>query len=285
MSRTIHRRRFLALIGVIVAVLIGAAVPAGATASADATPPVIKLTLTPQFIVPSTIGPSGTQDIGAYTFNIALSVRWSAKDASGICGYDLLEDPLNDAPFYVLTNSLATHYNYLGTNYDSSFGGGDGGFRGFTLTARDCAGNAATANTRFTRPEVIQDSRTGSTDSPVSYSGKWAVAHCTCFSNTTTHFTTQKGARVSFTVTTRAQDHVAVVMEKNTNRGSAQIYLDGVLRATVNTHATRATHRQVVWQRLVARGEHVVTVVNLATSGHPRIDLDAFMYTNSFPTP
>jgi hypothetical protein len=109
------------------------------------------------------------------------------------------------------------------------------------------------------------------------------VGLCACFSNTTTHFTTQKGASVSFAVTTRAQDHVAVVMEKNTNRGSAQIYLDGVLRATVNTHAAGPTHRQVVWQRFVTRGQHMVTVVNLATSGHPRIDLDAFMYTNSYP--
>ncbi len=52
------------------------------------------------------------------------------------------------------------------------------------------------------------------------------------------------------------------------------MYVDGVLRKTVDTHATTTRHRVVVWQGLFRSGQHTLRVVNRATAGHPRIDLD-----------
>jgi hypothetical protein len=66
-------------------------------------------------------------------------------------------------------------------------------------------------------------------------------------------------------------------MEKNADRGSARILVDGVTRTTVNTFATTAQHRQVVFTDTMTAGKHTISVVNLATPGHPRIDLDAFI--------
>lgn len=66
-------------------------------------------------------------------------------------------------------------------------------------------------------------------------------------------------------------------MEKAPNRGSADVYVDGVKKATVNTYSSTTAHRVIVWQTVLAAGAHVVKVVNRATAGHPRIDLDAVL--------
>ena len=66
-------------------------------------------------------------------------------------------------------------------------------------------------------------------------------------------------------------------MEKVADRGRADVFVDGVKKATVDTHATSTRHRVVVWQGLYTRGTHTLRVVNRATPGHPRIDLDTLL--------
>jgi hypothetical protein len=68
-------------------------------------------------------------------------------------------------------------------------------------------------------------------------------------------------------------------MAKAPDRGSAKIYVDGKVDATVDTHAAVAQNRIIVWQHALGKGAHTVKLVNLATKGHPRIDLDA-VHTN-----
>jgi hypothetical protein len=61
-------------------------------------------------------------------------------------------------------------------------------------------------------------------------------------------------------------------------RGSFKIYQDGVLEATVNTHVGVSTHRVITWAcSALKAGGHVFTVVNLATTGHARIDINSAM--------
>lgn len=74
------------------------------------------------------------------------------------------------------------------------------------------------------------------------------------------------------------QSHpVALVMEKARGRGRAQVLVDGRLVATIDTLASAPVHRSVIWAGNVPAGVHTVSVVNPATSGRPRIDVDAFM--------
>ena len=51
--------------------------------------------------------------------------------------------------------------------------------------------------------------------------------------------------------------------------------MDGTLKATVNTNSATNRSRIIVWQASIPSGTHKVKVVNSATKGHPRIDLDA----------
>jgi hypothetical protein len=50
-----------------------------------------------------------------------------------------------------------------------------------------------------------------------------------------------------------------------------------VFLANIDTFAAVNTNRVVVFQRMMPAGTHTVTIVNQATGGRPRIDLDAVM--------
>jgi hypothetical protein len=69
---------------------------------------------------------------------------------------------------------------------------------------------------------------------------------------------------------------VALVMETGPNRGAFELWIDGRLRAVVDTYAATTQHRTMVWTgQLRGTDAHTVELVNLATPGRPRIDLDA----------
>lgn len=61
------------------------------------------------------------------------------------------------------------------------------------------------------------------------------------------------------------------------HHGSARVYVDGVYKKTVSTYSKTRHFRRVVWATwngppLVG---HTITIVNLATPGHPFITVDA----------
>jgi hypothetical protein len=141
----------------------------------------------------------------------------------------------------------------------------------FLVRSTDCAGN-----TRTSRVATVAFGTREDTSPGISYRGRWSTARSSGSSGGTTHWTTRAGD--SFAATSDGADGpVGLVMEKGPDRGSAAVYVDGVLRRTVDTHSARTRHRTVVWQGLFARGEHTLRVVNRATTGHPRIDLDTLL--------
>jgi hypothetical protein len=111
----------------------------------------------------------------------------------------------------------------------------------------------------------------------VRYAGAWASSTCGCWSGGTARKSTVKGASATFTYTYDRPGNVAVVMAKGTDRGAATISVDGVSRGTVDTHAGASAARVVVFSAPVSAGRHTVSVMNQASAGHPRIDVDAFL--------
>jgi len=54
--------------------------------------------------------------------------------------------------------------------------------------------------------------------------------------------------------------------------------VDGVLKGTISTYSTTTRYRQNVFQfSWPTAGTHSVKIVVSGTSGHPRVDLDAFV--------
>jgi len=62
-----------------------------------------------------------------------------------------------------------------------------------------------------------------------------------------------------------------------TGEDSFTYTVDGVLQATVDTYRSSTQYRSVVWrQAYPSTVTKTIRVVALATSGRPRVDLDAF---------
>ena len=227
----------------------------------DTTPPAVSVELAPRYIVGEQVtdhkyGPGDVYHKWSFRMN------WTAYDASGICGQTITE---NDYSAMGDTYKIGKDVRSLTfTTDDLDFM--RGGFSA-VIHATDCAGNTSNSNT--TRESGVFTEDTAST---ITYTGPWATAHFSGFGSGTTHDTTVAGASLLTSVRGGA---LGLVMEKAANRGSVDVYIDGTKAATVDTHAATTVHRTVVWQTLLSPGVHTLGLVNDATPGHPRIDLDA----------
>lgn len=127
--------------------------------------------------------------------------------------------------------------------------------------------SACAANTAFT---VVPFQ-----DSTLSYTGTWSLGSVSTLWGASDHHTNAAGASASLSFTGR---NVAVIGNMGTGNGSAKEYIDGVLVKTVSEYAGSTKYRQVVakwgW---ATPGAHTIKMVNLATSGHPRFDIDGIV--------
>jgi hypothetical protein len=262
------------------AVLVGLAVlsPASAHAAADQTPPKLTLERFPHYKAGSTMYTDWyTADPGFVEieeWGVDYQFKWTVSDPSGICsqriteqGYETLggpSDPVlgdNTETFTVAASARSYSYSEDGADWERN---GDR----FVVRSTDCAGNTATSTITTTMFGIAED-RSGQ----VAYVGTWKTSNFAGFSGGTTHSTSVAGNSASFTVA--GPGPVGLVMEKAADRGKADVYVDGIKKATIDTHATKTAHCQVVWQAMLGAGSHTIKIVNLATAGHPRIDLDA----------
>ena len=213
------------------------------------------------------------------TANVGLA--WSARSTAGpIVGYDLYE-LYGEGPSPWQSTSVPVLNDWI-SNYDASCGGGDGLY-GWYIVARDSLGNTVQAEvdspldvTRYdnTNANAIDGVQLGTW----TYTGKWAVSNCACADGYRQTYTTAKSATASYTFTATLGQHFALMMAEGPGRGSFKIYQDGVLKATVSTHVGVNTNRVITWaSTALTAGSHVFKVVNLATTGHARIDINAAM--------
>ncbi len=205
-----------------------------------------------------------------------INIDYQGADAqSGIDHYEVAPD-FGNGPEDV---GLLTRIAMSGWTEDPAdcVGGPRPGFTGYAVN-----GSGLESTVRYYDPRkmrVVQDTPSSS----VVYSGSWAASNSTSFAGGTTRKTTQKKAAARFTVTVPSTtaslntSALALVMAKGPDRGKAQVWLDGVKVATINTNSATKINRTVVWRVDVAPGAHTLRVVNLATAGHARIDIDAFI--------
>ena len=206
-------------------------------------------------------------DRGAYR-----QFTWKASDPSGICRYTV-DEFHNVEGWYYATERYTTHattgtYTYKNDDYENSDDMGE-----IRVNAYDCAGN----RTSVIRPtNYIGIER----DYGPTVPAQWSRTSCVCAIGDSMLRTSTKNASLSTVVNGQGRkEHVALVMAKGPARGKAAIYFDGNLATTVDTYAEKNTNRVVMWDReLTGTGNHTVKVVNLATPGRPRIDIDAYLH-------
>jgi len=70
---------------------------------------------------------------------------------------------------------------------------------------------------------------------------------------------------------------IAWVSTQSPTRGSASVKLDSGSAKTINTHTSSPKTAEIVDVVSGAAGAHTLVVKVLGTSGHPRVDIDAFL--------
>jgi hypothetical protein len=258
------RTRWYVIGAMVVCLTGGVANPVGAGTTADTVKPTL---LTPVFATPVLGSQVGTgyfdEERDELIVSAQLVASWDAEDASGICGirrgYGNSTEGFPMSGWYadrVVARTISANYR---TQYSPD---------GYRVQARDCAGNKRAAFISFNAD--LEQETVG------SYIGNWGVSRCACWSGGTTKQTSQAGARVDFTVGRGLAANIGVVMETAPDRGKVQILVNGELRAVADTYSAVKVHRAVVWVGAMREGA-TLSIVNLATPGRARIDVDALV--------
>jgi subtilisin family serine protease len=107
-----------------------------------------------------------------------------------------------------------------------------------------------------------------------AYAGTWGKGGATGRWASNVHYSSAKGA--SLTVKSETSQFT-VIGDKCPACGQLQVYVDGVLKATVDTRASGTLVRQSLWTsaNLGAPKPHTLKVVVVGTAGRPKVVLDA----------
>jgi beta-N-acetylhexosaminidase len=200
--------------------------------------------------------------IGGTTTPVVVS--WSASDPCGISDY-VLERQVNGGSWssQALPGGTSTSIRQslvFGATYR------------YVVKAADGAGNmTGWAYGPSFKPLLTQQSGVG-----VTYHGTWtSVLNHPYASGGSLAYSTTSGASATFRFSGYSVSWIAY---RGPNRGSAAVYLDGVYRATVNLYSSTYVSTPVAYAaHWSGNGTHTITIVNLGTSGHPRVDVDAFV--------
>jgi hypothetical protein len=197
------------------------------------------------------------------TSTVRVKNAWSACDADGISSYRL-QRQVNGGSWSTQTLSTALSTS-IGQSLTKS-----STYR-FRVNATDKTGLASSYNYGPSFQPLVTDQ----TSSSVTWAGTWSTTSSTSCYGGSERYTYNAGASATYSFTGSS---VAWVAYKGPTRGSAQVWIDGVLTATVSLYAsTTLSKAQVYAFNWPANGAHTIRVVNLATSGHARIDVDAFV--------
>lgn len=269
-----HRTLTALAAGSMLGLLAPALVTATATAAPDRTPPTVQLDPWAHLVVGSQVDVIHDAD-GFLFWGADFQIDWTASDASGICAqevgwssYDALGsdiDPHIGGPT-IFTSVSPEVRTFVAAGLDP-FDWQRVEDR-FVVKVTDCAGNTSFSNVADSEFGLRED-----TDPAITYQGRWHTARFDDAAGGTTHTTSKAGASAQITFT--SDGPIALIMETAPSRGEADVYVDGVLRATVDTSSAVTRQRVVVWQDRFPGGTHTLELVNRATQKRPRIDLDA----------
>lgn len=216
-----------------------------------------------------------------------LRMKWFGGDGtSGLAGYDVWgEGPSYNGFEKLVEGTSATSYGYSGSNYTGDCGGGSGVDNRFWVVAKDNRGNTAATSRVGQHFDVWTEKGVDVTGEraalPLTRSGTWKVSSCACSNHGRTLYSTAKGASLTYEVTTTRPGQVlALVVGKNSNRGTVGVSVDGRSVTAVDTYSSAPRHRVIAWQKALGVGTHTVKLTNAGTSGHSRVDVDTVMLTS-----
>jgi len=190
-----------------------------------------------------------------------IAITWAGHDAtSGIKHFDLQESTDGGAYHAVASPTAATVTLHLKPGHSYRF----------KVRATDKAGNVSgyTTGSKFTLTAFQE------TAGSIKFSSGWTRQALSGAFGGSVKFAKASGKTAKFSFT---GSQVAWVSTLGSSRGSATVRLDGGTATTVSTHGASLKAAMVVFVKKVTSGAHTLLLKVLGTSGHPRVDVDAFL--------
>ena len=214
---------------------------------------------------PDTTGPVATAPVETLRTGVTMGstvqvhLTWSATDAaSSVAKYQLAVSVDGGAyqSITLPTNTTTVINRFLSVGHTYQY----------KVRATDVHGNTGA----YKFGPAFKVLRFQDTSASIVYGGTWGTVSSTSYSGGTMHFA---GGGRTATLTTSGRDF-AIVGPRSSTRGSFQVYVDGVLKATVSETGT-ATVRRVLWSiHFPTLATHTIRIVVIGTA---RVDLDCFL--------
>jgi hypothetical protein len=206
---------------------------------------------------------------------VPVKLTWSGTDSgSGTAKYELQQSSDAGTTFATVASPTTTSLTRQLTPGSTLYK--------FQVRAEDKAGNtsAFVAGSAF-KVTSYQETPT----STVSYpAGKWTTQSVAYAYGGSLRYASTSKAKATFTVPAGSKN-VAWVAPKASNRGKADVYLDGVFQKTVDLYSASPFDRHIVFSKDVDPSKsHTLEVRVLGTkqtaSAGTRVDIDAFLVTS-----
>jgi hypothetical protein len=206
---------------------------------------------------------------GTGTYGIPVRLSWTAGSDpagtnSGVAGYDI-QQSVNGAAFTTIA-----HTTGLGTTFSLTLSNTSKTYR-YRVATRDNSGNLSTFATGPTFKAISYNEL----NAVIKYSGTWYYATAPTYIGQHAKYATAAGASATATI---IGNRVGWLGRKGPTSGTAKVYVDGVLKATINMYAATTQIRQLLFTySWSAIGTHKLKIVVSGTAGHPRVTLDQIL--------
>ena len=197
------------------------------------------------------------------TTTVPITLAWSSSDPSKVVAYTLQQmvdgDGWTNVELADLTATSVALLRAPGKTYV------------FRVRDSDALGDVSDWSTS----DALNLSMVAEDDAALAYAGTWQAESSSAYFGGAETYSLSAGDSVSYSF---SGSSFAWVGKKATDRGAAQVYIDGTLVATVDTYRSRGMARAVLfsqsWNEI---GDHTVQLVVLGTEGRPRVDLDGLV--------
>jgi hypothetical protein len=217
----------------------------------------------PDTTAPVATAPGQAVRPSVFGSSVPLTVDWSGSDRGwGVASYQLQRSVNGGAWSSVTLSNPAAR--------SAAVNAAPGSTVRFRVRAKDKAGNLGSwaYGTSF-RVTTVSDA-----DASIAYTpGRWRVASEASALDGAVH-ATSRGGSATLHVSARA---VAWIALRGPHLGRARVYVDGVLRATVDLSADSQSRAVVFAARWGTVGTHTIQIVNAVTFHRPVIDVDGFV--------
>jgi hypothetical protein len=212
---------------------------------------------TPPSVVKTTFAGSGS-------FGFPVRVIWTAASDAGGSGIDhyVVERSTNGSPTYAVVGTVPASQLF----FDNPLPNSVATYR-YRVTAYDVAGNHSTRYGTTFKTVSYNESNTA-----LKYNATWPLVTSTEFIGGKARHTGTANRSVTLTFT---GSRIAWLGRLTPQSGSARVYINGVLVATVNLNSATTVNRRLVWSKAFGSvATRTLKIVVLGTAGHPDVILD-----------